>query len=104
MQTVKISLADNGVIKIVSDDNINSGGESYESTTVYVFDDTCDKIKFLEELSVDIGLSFGNSKSKERIRIKTEWGTDYVPSSVEINEKIGQLNSHINLLKGMLDG
>ena len=47
MQQVKIQLADNGVIKTVIDDNINGGGESYESTTVYEFDTNSNKIAFL---------------------------------------------------------
>jgi len=34
MQIVKLQLADNGIIKTVIDDNINGGGETYESTTV----------------------------------------------------------------------
>ena len=36
MQTVKITLADNGVIKTVVDDNINSAGESFENFTAFI--------------------------------------------------------------------
>ena len=43
MQEIKITLADNGVIKSVYDDNINGGGEEYESTTVYEFDSVLNK-------------------------------------------------------------
>ena len=55
MQIVKITLADNGVIKTVVDDNINAGGESYESTVVYDFSDQISKmLESMEKESNDI--------------------------------------------------
>lgn len=102
MQTVKITLADNGVIKTVIDDNINAAGESFEATNVYEFETTEDKIKFIEELCMDIGLSFGNSKSKEQIKIRTGWGQHYKPSPKEALEKISALQKQLELLKSVL--
>ena len=96
MQTVKITLADNGVIKTVVDDNINSAGESFESTTVYDFEDQTAKLKFINELCVDIGLSFGNSKSKHQIQVIEDWGVDYKPSSEEKLEKIKKLKKELD--------
>lgn len=98
MQTVKITLADNGVIKTVIDDNINSAGESFESTTVYDFEDSTAKLRFINELCVDIGLSFGNSKSKHQIKVIEDWGPDYVPNSEEKLEKIKSLKRELDRL------
>lgn len=100
MQTVKITLADNGVIKTVLDDNINAGGESYESTVVYDFGDQISKIKFIEDLCIDIGLSFGNSKSKNQIKIIETWGVDYIPTNKDKTEKIEALKSDLKRLLG----
>jgi hypothetical protein len=100
MQTVKITLADNGVIKTVYDDNINAGGESYESTTVYDFGEQSVKIKFIKELCTDIGLSFGNSKSKHQIQVIEAWGPDYKPSNAEKLEKIKSLQLDLKSITG----
>jgi hypothetical protein len=104
MQQVKLQLADNGVIKTVIDDNINGGGESYESTTVYEFDIITNKIKFIEELCIDLGLEFGNSKSKTQIQIRPDWGVSYVPNKKEIDLKIKNLETQIALLHEIKNG
>lgn len=95
MQTVKIVLADNGVIKTVIDDNINSAGELFESTIIYDFANKESKIKFIKDLSVDIGLSFGNSKAKNQIKIIEDWGVDYKPTDAEMLEKIERLEEQL---------
>lgn len=100
MQTVKITLADNGVIKTVTDDNINAAGESFESTTIYDFDNKNSKIKFIKDLCIDIGLSFGNSKSKQQIKVVEDWGVDYSPTQSEKEEKIKALEFQLKKLKG----
>lgn len=99
MQQVKLQLADNGVIRTVIDDNINGGGESYESTTVYEFNTIPNKIRFIEELCVDIGLEFGNSKSKTQIQIRSDWGSTYKPTQKEIDFKIKNLEAYIKQLR-----
>jgi hypothetical protein len=99
MQQVKLQLADNGVIRTVVDDNINGGGESYESTTVYEFNTITNKIRFIEELCIDIGLEFGNSKSKTQIQIKSDWGATYKPTQKEIDFKIKNLEAYIKQLR-----
>lgn len=98
MQIIKITLADNGVIKTVLDDNINSAGESFESTTIYDFDNKESKIKFIKEICIDIGLTFGNSKNKQQIKIIEDWGVDYMPTVSEKLEKIDKLKQQISLL------
>jgi hypothetical protein len=104
MQYVYLKLADNGVIKTIEDDNINAAGESFESTTVYEFDTPDKRIKFIEELSVDIGLEFGNSKSKNQIQISTGWGDHYKPTPDEIKEKIKTLELEIQSLEQFKNG
>ena len=99
MQQINLQLADNGVIKTIKDDNINAAGESFESTTVYEFDSTTNKIKFINELCMDIGLEFGNSKSKEQIQVLKDWGLDYNPPTEEKVKKINRLKSEINRLE-----
>lgn len=102
MQTVKITLADNGVIKSILDDNINAAGESFESTTIYDFKDTETKINFINDLCVDIGLSFGNSRTKNQIKVITDWGEDYMPDVAEMLEKIERLTNQIDELNASL--
>lgn len=101
MQTVKITLADNGVIKTVTDDNINAAGESFESTTIYDFDNKNSKIKFIKDLCIDVGLSFGNSKSKQQIKVVEDWGADYNPTQSEKEEKIKALEFQLKKLKAI---
>lgn len=102
MQTVKITIADNGVIKTVTDNNINSAGENYESTLVYGFEEIEDRIKFIEDLCIDIGLSLGNSKHKNKISINSGWGDSYKPTRVEINKKIKSLQDQIQELQSIV--
>jgi len=104
MQAIKIQLADNGVIKTVKDDNINGGGEVYESTNVYEFDTYTDKVKFIEELCTDIGLEFGNSKSKSQIQVRVDWGDTYSPTDSEIDFKIKNLELRIKELQALKNG
>lgn len=99
MQEIKIKLADNGVIKTVIDDNINGAGEIFESTNVYEFNTIDNKIKFIMDFCVDIGLELGNSKSKTKIKIMSGWGEDYIPTPAEIKIKIQELQSEIKRLQ-----
>lgn len=104
MQHVKLQLADNGIIKSVFDDNINAAGEIFESTTVYEFNSTENKIKFIEDLCIDIGLEFGNSRSREQIQVLSQWGKDYSPSDQEIEKKIKFYNEEIIKLSSLKNG
>lgn len=104
MQEIRISLADNGVIKTVIDDNINGAGESFESTNVYEFNLITNKIKFIEDLCIDIGLELGNSKSKSQIKIQTGWGDTYQPTETEIETKIQKLQADISRMQKIKNG
>lgn len=104
MQYINLQLADNGVIKNIKDDNINAAGESFESTTVYEFNTNENKIRFIDELCVDIGLEFGNSKSRQQIQISSDWGAHYKPTLEEIDKKIKALHLEINRLEKLKNG
>lgn len=105
MQNIRLELADNGIIKIVEDDNINAAGEVYTSVTVYDFESsnsTESKINFINDLILDSGLELGNSKDKNQIKISVEWGDEYQPSKTEIEEKIKELKSDLKYFEEML--
>ena len=98
MQIITLKVADNGVIKEIKDDNINAGGEAYESIRLYEFKDAQSKVNFIHDLSIDIGLDFGNSRQKNQISIIETWGEHYEPTKDEINSKIIELQAAINKL------
>jgi len=104
MQEINLQLADNGVIKNIKDDNINAAGESFESTVVYEFSSNENKIKFIEDLCIEVGLEFGNSKSKMQIQITEDWGKHYKPTSIETQEKIKALEREIKRLEKLNNG
>lgn len=104
MQEINLQLADNGVIKNIKDDNINAAGESFESTVVYEFSNNENKIKFIEDLCIEVGLEFGNSKSRQQIQISAGWGKHYKPTNQEIQEKIKDLQKEIANLNQLNNG
>jgi len=102
MQEINLKIADNGVIKTVTDDNINAAGEKYESIIVYDFDKGKeDKINFINDICIDVGLDFGNSKQSDQIQVKSDWGNNYKPSSLEIKHKIQELKKELASLEKM---
>lgn len=103
MQKITLQIADNGVVKTIYDDNINGAGEEFESTVVYDFDNAENKLKFLKDLSIDIGLEFGNSRSKEQIQVQMGWGQHYDPTPTEAAQKIEQLKVQIEQLSQSKD-
>ena len=74
MVTVIIEMADNGVIKTLEDDSINGAGEPFVSKFLYTFEDDKDfknRIKFLKELCLDVGLQMGSDLDPKKLEIKT---------------------------------
>ena len=72
MVTVVLDIGDNGVVKIIEDDNYNGAGELNVTKTLYAFDQDPDyenRIKFLRDLCLDIGLSLGNKHDSKRLRV-----------------------------------
>lgn len=106
MQLITLEIADNGIIKTVTDDNINGAGEKFETKTVYDLEkgnivDT--KMELLYELSEDMGMHLGNSKQPNQIKIVSEWGEHYQPEVEEIEARIEELKEDLEYLQGMLD-
>jgi len=74
MVTVIVEMADNGVIKTLEDDSINGAGEPFVSKFLYTFEDDKDfknRIKFLKELCLDVGLQMGSDLDPKKLEIKT---------------------------------
>lgn len=101
MQVITLSVAENGLIKTISDDNINAAGEAFEMIKVSEFKTNEDKIKFLKDLCLDLGINLGHTASQHVITIKEEWGQNYKPNLEQINEKIKKLQNEIQRLERM---
>tara|TARA_Y100000361_G_C11136274_1_gene332094 strand:- start:361 stop:705 length:345 start_codon:yes stop_codon:yes gene_type:complete len=72
MVTVILDMADNGVVKTIEDDNINGAGEPHVSKYLYTFEDDNDfknRMNFLKELCLDIGLQLGSTLDPKRLNI-----------------------------------
>jgi len=105
MQKIVLEIADNGIIKTVSDDNINAAGERFESKVVYDIesgDVVLTKMNLLYELSEDMGLELGNSKQVDQIKIISDWGDSFEPSKEELEGRISEIELELNSLKESL--
>lgn len=105
MVTLTLELADNGVIKILHDDNVNGAGEEYESRVVYDFDSptaTINKIKFINDIALDLGIDLGTDMDREKIEIRRSMGKSYSPTSEIAQEQISQLGREIQRLEKFL--
>ena len=105
MQKIVLEIADNGIIKTVSDDNINAAGERFESKVVYDIesgDVVLTKMNLLYELSEDMGLELGNSKQVDQIKIISDWGDSFEPSKEELEGRISEIEIELNSLKESL--
>lgn len=106
MQLITLEIADNGIIKTISDDNINGAGESFEVKTIYNLEkgDVVDtKMELLYELSEDMGMHLGNSKQPDQIQIFSGWGENYEPTKEEIAKRIEELEEELASYKNMHD-
>lgn len=104
MQSIRLELADNGIIKIVEDDNINAAGEVYSSVTVYDFESSNaieSKLNFLNDLVLDSGLELGSMKDQKQIKISVSWGDEYTPTQAEIEKKISDLQEEIKYFESL---
>jgi|688.fasta_scaffold2252478_1 hypothetical protein len=104
MVKVLLEIASNGVIKTVVDDNINGAGDRYERKTVYDFEKDSNfknRIQFLFELCEELDIETGNKFDKINLEMKTDWGTSYMPTEGEIDNKIKELNSDLKYLKSL---
>lgn len=106
MVTIVLDIADNGVVKVLEDDNINGAGESFISKVLYDFEGDSDfknRIKFLKELCLDIGLQLGNDIDKKKLNISIGSGLKYKPTKQELISKINACESLVAKYKKQLE-
>jgi hypothetical protein len=106
MITIQIEPADNGMVKLLIDDNVNGGGEEYTSRMVYDFDGylgTKKQFKFLNDLILDLGLNTGSDIDRDKLEIKLNWGGKYTPTETEIKQRVTQLQKEIKSLTRMIE-
>lgn len=106
MLSIGIEPADNGVIKTLVDDNVNGGGEEFESRHVYEFEGPMkrsNQVKFLKDLIFDLGMDVGTELDPDLVRITMGWGTQYKGSEGEIKNKIQVLQKEVKRLESMLN-
>jgi hypothetical protein len=108
MITIQLTNATNGVIKKVIDTQYNGVDQPAEIITLYEFDEDAPESKLeyflkimdlLEDVSKDLGLSFGNDHDGAQFKFDLDWGDKYIPTIEELNEKIKELQSEIRELK-----
>jgi len=102
MITVAIELAENGIIKIIHDDNINGAGEEFESRKVYDFDGIDShnsKISFLNELAMELGMDLGTDLDQSKIVVSSQWGSKFKPTKEQASKKIKDLEKQIKDLE-----
>jgi hypothetical protein len=104
MVSVTIEPADNGVVKIIYDDSINGAGEEYISRRVYDFESQSKEsiVKFLEELTLDLGIDVGSPLEPCVVAIRTEWGDPSAHDQQAIKEKINELKEQLKKLQSYL--
>ena len=103
MQTITLKIADNGVIKEIHDDNINAGGDTYESVRLYEWSGGPEnKKKFMRDICLDIGMDFGNSRLVNQIKIIEDWGMHYEPTKPEVLSRIKKLETEIIELRNRI--
>ena len=102
MITIKLELASNGVIKTVTDNNYNGAGSSHEKRTVYETDNDTNynnTVRFLYDLSSDLGIDLGNKFSKDVLNFELGWGDKYEPSYEEVKEMVKDTSKNLKELK-----
>lgn len=105
MVTITLELADNGVIKILHDDNVNGAGEEYESRVVYDFDSpsaTINKIKFMQDICLDLGIDLGTDMDRSKVEVTTVMGKSYKPTPEQAQDQISSLGKEIQRLEKFL--
>jgi len=105
MLTVTIEPADNGVVKIMYDDSVNGAGEEHISRVVYDLDG--DKtheslVKFLEDLTLDLGLDTGSKLDPYMVEICKVIGDPSSISTEDLKEKIKELKQEVKRLESIV--
>ena len=107
MLNILLELANNGVIKTITDDNINGANADFQSKHAYELAEDSqynyeNTINFLVDLIDDLGLDVGNSFDKKMLSFNIDWGIKYEPTIEELKEKIAFHKKEISDLKFIL--
>lgn len=105
MVSVTIEPADNGVVKIIYDDSVNGAGEEYISRKVYDFEQDPTKqnvVKFLDDLTLDLGIDIGSEIDDYMVRVRSEWGDPVSQEEDAIKNRIKDLKEEIKKLQSYL--
>jgi len=101
MLKITLMLADNGVIKTITDSNHNGAGVKMEWQRVYKLDsdETHEaKLEFIYDLCENLGLDLGNEFSNNTLKFNVDWGNEYNPTVEELEEKVNSMKAEIKLL------
>ena len=102
MITIKLELASNGVIKTVTDNNYNGAGSNHEMRTVYETENDenfSNTIRFLYDLSDDLGIDLGNKFSKDVLNFDIGWGDKYEPKYEEVKRLVKDTAQNLKELR-----
>jgi len=105
MVSVTIEPADNGVVKVVYDDSVNGAGEEYISRKVYDFEEDPTKrnvVKFLDDLTLDLGIDIGSELDDYVVKITSDWGDPLAQNEEDIKKRISLLKEEIKKLQSYL--
>lgn len=105
MLTVTIEPADNGVVKVVYDDSVNGAGEEHISRVVYDLEGDRGHeslVKFLEDLTLDLGLDMGSELDPYTVEICEVVGDPAQIDAEELKEQIKELKQEVKRLEAAL--
>ena len=100
---VTLEPVDNGVMKIIEDDNINAAGEKYEAKIAYDLDNGGLErtAQFFNDLILDLGIDTGSEEDRIKLEIKISWGVNYKPKQEELKVKVAQLEKELAHYKSL---
>jgi len=103
MMYVTLEPVDNGVMKIIEDDNINAAGEKYEAKIAYDLENGGLErtAQFFNDLILDLGIDVGSEEDRKKLEIKIGWGANYKPKQEELKVKIAQLEKELAHYKAL---
>jgi hypothetical protein len=105
MLTVTIEPADNGVVKVTYDDSINGAEEEHISRVVYDFDQDDTKenvVRFLEDLTLDLGIETGSTLDPYQMVLTTRIGNPNKVDVDEIKDEVRALKQEIKRLEAAI--
>jgi hypothetical protein len=100
MITVVLDIADNGIVKVLEDDNINGAGETFISKKIYTFNDDPsfkNRVQFLHDLCLDINLELGNDLDEKKLKFIVGHGPKFKKEMT-----ITQLKAQIGACESLL--